>query len=147
MCILNRGLDHPLFLIRNASVGAQLGLLLHHSGLLDTKPILENMPDILQWQTFDFGVKSNNEHPAQETDTGIEAKRSRGRHLLHHGQERACDDDVTSPAGDRVHHGAESSNLEGKQLGAYPADCGYSACVKGDVHDDCYEDEDSGPVD
>ena len=69
---------------QSLNFGIILVLLLPMLGITNTKSILENLSDFLQWHTFAFGVKEYHKYPTKEADTRVESKGSTWRPAFHH---------------------------------------------------------------
>lgn len=60
--------------------------------------MLEDFADRFQRHAFDIRVEEDDEQPAEEADTAVEAECSGRCDALHHGEESTADDDVGAPA-------------------------------------------------
>lgn len=55
--------------------------------IANTEAMLEDLRNFLKIQARNFGVKQNDQNPADTTDSSIETKCTRRSHSFHHGQE------------------------------------------------------------
>jgi len=93
------------------NLGSMLVVPLPLLAVLDSEPILEDLPDALEWHSLDLGVEEDEEQPAAEADGAIETECAGWCSTLHDAQECRGDDDVRGPAGDGVEHGTDCSDL------------------------------------
>lgn len=95
---------------------------------------------------MNLSITKDHKNPPGKANTRIEPKRATRRHTLHHGEKRRRNDDITRPAGNRVHHRSQRADLEREEFGTDPGDGGYACGEESYVDDYHYEEEDAGPV-
>ena len=137
---------HSRALVGSVDLRELLVLPLPVSGIANTKTVLEDLADVLQRHALDLGEAEDDEQPADEADSGVEAECAGGSDALHHGQEGGRNDDISRPAGNGVQHGADCANLHGDQLSADPGNSSYSGAVESDEDDDDGDEEHARPA-
>jgi hypothetical protein len=107
---------HGRPLVRSIDLRELLVLPLPLTGVPDTEAIRKDLADVLERHTPDLWKAEDDEHPAEEADSSVEAERARRSDALHHRQEGGCNDDIGGPACDGIQHGADRANLLKKEL-------------------------------
>ena len=97
-----------------------LPLLTKIARIRHAKAMLKHLADLLEHQPRHLGIEAPDQHIAQSAQPGVEPKRPRRRHPLHHGQERARHDHIRRPVAARHPHRAHGAHLQREEVRAHP---------------------------
>lgn len=95
---------------------------------------------------MNFRIAEDHEDPTHKSDPGVESKGPAWGHAFHHGQKGRSNDDIATPATDRIQHRSECADFDWQKLGSHPRNRSNARRKEGNVEDDCHKKDNTRPA-